>query len=194
MKKINTKDNKRLEDKPKKKALGVVAIRHAQVLANVRKNVLSGGRVNKKKAMMDAGYSKNYAECGNINTTKGWNSLLEKNLPDDMITEAHKELIFQNKIAYMLFNPDITYEDIYEIMESAGSIPKKIVHGLQGTHVFFFQSDGSVRAKAIEMAYKVKGRMAAEKIDISDNRYKDMSAQEIVDRKSDLIKKYKKLD
>lgn len=170
-----------------KRTKGVVQIRHKLILDNLKKQVGNGRKVTMTKAMMDAGYSKEYAESGHIKKKKSWNQLLEEHLPDDLLSETHASLMMSKKLDYMLFTAEIEDEDIYILMESVNCTIKKIVHGVQGTHVWYWNPDGKLRKDAIELAYKVKGKMSPEKFEVEQTGLHALSDAEL----AELIKKQK---
>lgn len=173
---------KQTPNKKEKKTLGPVAIRHRKVLQNLTKNVGKGGKNTMVQAMVDEGYSKSYAENGNIKSGKTWKQLTEEFLGDDLLVQKHNSLLNFKKIEYMLFAPDIKDDIIYEIVEDAGGIVKKIVHSIGGTHCYFFKADGRVQKDATELAYKIRGKMSPEKlqVDVKD-KFRQMSQQELAD-------------
>ena len=118
------------------------------------------------KAVIDAGYTPNYAKSGRLLKTKSWQDKAEFYLEDSFLLETHNELVAAKKLDYMLFNPDIKDEDIYELIESVGCVPKKIIHGVAGTHAYYFAPDNVSRNKALELAYKIRGKMSPEVLEI----------------------------
>lgn len=89
------------------------------------------------KAVRDAGYSEAYATSGKITKTKTWAELMEEFLPDDTLAKTHQEALEAKKIVV------------------AGGVALET--GL---------ADHDIRMKALEMAYKLKGLFAADKIQI----------------------------
>jgi len=85
------------------------------------------------EAMRGAGYApataKNPKE---LTTSKGWNELIEKYLPDEEILTVHKKALHATKIHGSLTEPDRTVEDI------------------------------PTQLKAVDLSYKVKGRLSNE--------------------------------
>ena len=191
---MTKQDNK---DKQKKKGLGPVAIRHRKVLENLTKNQgKSGKKVTMVKAMTDAGYSKNYAESGDIvNKVKSWKELTEEYLSDDILARKHGSLLDFKKIEYMMFAPDVPEEAIYEIVQEAGGIVKKIVHSVGAIHCYFFKDDGRVQTDATKLAYQVRGKMSPEKMIIeTKDKYRNMSNQELADKIKALRARFNKTD
>jgi hypothetical protein len=159
-------DGEPIKKKKSNKKYGAVALKHNMVLNNIKKNVGKSGKLNIKKAMEDTGYSPNYSKSGNILKTKSWQDKMEYFLDDSLLLETHNDLVVAKKLDYMLFNPDIKDEDIYELIESVGCVPKKIIHGIAGTHAYYFAPDNVSRNKALELAYKIRGKMSPEVLEI----------------------------
>ena len=168
------------KEKKEKRKLGVVALKHKVVVDTLIKNVGKSGKNTMQKALVKKGYTNNYAKSGNIKKTKSWNQLMEEYLPDSLLAKTHSELLDFKKLDYMLFNADVKDDDIYELMEKVNCIPKKIIHGIQGTHVYFWQPDGRIRKDATDMAYKVKGKMAPEKFEVERTGLQTLSDEELM--------------
>jgi hypothetical protein len=172
---------KQTPKKKEKKGLGPVAIRHRKVLDKLTKKV-GKGKVTMSKVMIEEGYSKSYAESGRIKEKKSWKELTEEYLSDDILARKHGSLLDFKKIEYMMFACDVPEEAIYEIVQEAGGIVKKIVHSVGAVHCYFFKDDGRIQTDATKLAYQVRGKMATEKIqvDIKD-KFRQMSQQELAD-------------
>lgn len=184
---------KQKEDKQKKKGLGPVAIRHRKVLKTLTENI-GNSRKTMVKAMTDAGYSKSYAEAGQIKSGKTWQKLTEELLGDDLLSEVHHSLLRFKKVEYMQFSCDATEDDIYEIISEAGGIVKKIIHSVGAIHCYFFKADGRVQKDAVELAYKIRGKMSPEKVEIEQTGFKAMSDQELADYIKKAKSKFNKTD
>lgn len=176
-----------VEKPKKKKGLGIVALKHSRVINRVGKKDGKGRRKSLYQAMIDDGYSEEYARGGHIKNKKTFQKLLQERLGDDKLSNIHRQLLVSKKLDYMLFTHEIKDADIYELMESVGCTPKKIIHGIQGTHVWFWLPDSKSRKDALEMAYKLRGDFAAEKIAVEGG----LSAMSDADL-ADLIKSQKK--
>ena len=178
----------------KKKKLGVVALKHKMVLDKIKKKVGKGRKVTMTETLVEAGYSESYARSGNIKKKKSWQQLMDIYLPEDLLAKTHNELLGFKKIDYMLFNSEISDEDIFEVLNSVGCTIKKIVHGIQGTHVYYWQPDGRIRKDATDLAYKVRGKMAPEKIEIEQTGLRAMTDQELADHIKKLKSRFNKTD
>lgn len=177
------------QKKDKKKGLTAVSIRRRAVLENILSN-------SKKMSMYDAmiaqGYSHSYARSSTqLTETKDFQKLMEKYLPDNLLATTHGDLMTASKLEYMLFNADIKDEEIYELLASKGIIPKKIIHGIQGTHVWFFSPDNKIRKEATELGYKVKGKMAPEKFEVAGglSAVSDAELAAIIKKQTDKLRK-----
>lgn len=160
-----TEDGEALSIKPKKKKASLVNIKHKRVLDNAFKNLRKSKKPSLYQAMLDAGYSPSYAKsCTQLTETKNWQALTEKYLPDNLLITTHGDLMIASKLDYMLFTPDIKDDEIYDLLISKGLMVKKIVHGVAGTHVWFYSPDNKIRKDATELGYKVKGKMSPEVI------------------------------
>lgn len=96
------------------------------------KAVVNGSTIS--AAMVKAGYSKKSAQRTNkVTRTKGWAELMEKELPDGFLAEKHRELLEKREIAF-------AYVD--------GKREKELID----------QPDTNAVSKALDMAYKLKGR------------------------------------
>lgn len=58
-------------------------------------------------------------------------------------------------------------EAIIEMLASVGCTVRRIEHGEQARHVYFWSADSKARKDALDMAYKLKGRYATEKVDVT---------------------------
>jgi hypothetical protein len=164
---MTKKTQKKEGEKPKKKKLGIVALKHKVVLDKLQEKVRKGEKPVLRTAMVEAGYSQRYANTGEITKKKSWAQLMEQYLPDDLLSQTHSELLVAKKLDYMLFGKEVPDVDIYELMSSVNCVPKKLIHGIQGTHVYFWSPDNKSRKDATELAYKIKGKMVAEKVEIT---------------------------
>jgi hypothetical protein len=114
----------------------------------VRKLIENGG--NLRKAVRESGYSEAYAHSQKITKTKTWADLLEEFLPDEALQQKHKELLNAKKLL------------------KVKGIP---VSGM-------YEEDSDVQSKALDMAYKLKGKYAPEKT-LTISPYDDLSPEEL---------------
>lgn len=145
--------------------------------------------------MIELGYSETQAnQPGQITKTDNFRELLRSKLPDDLLFNTHEGLIKSNRLDHMTFplfseNPKekankgedhgqaLTDNDIRELLKETGCTVRRIVHGEQARHVYFWSPDNRARKDALDMAYKLKGSYAPEKgivVDVGLSEYLDM--------------------
>jgi len=178
----------------KKNKLSIVALKHERVLAHMEENVRKGKKANLYRALRAEGYSDSYSRKGGVGFTKTWEQLLVDRLGDDKLTNVMSELVVAKKLDYMLFNSEVSDEDIYILLESVGCIPKKIIHGMQGTHVYYFAPDHRTRKDAIELAGKWRGKMLPETIKVEQTGLRAMSDADLAHLVIQARKKFLKKD
>jgi hypothetical protein len=111
-------------------------------------------------AMREAGYSDTTAKNPkNLTESPQWMELLDKYLPDKKLADAHKKLLSAKKIEHMVFPLAMEQKDIRSLLKSVGCTPRKIQHGDSAIHVWFWAPDTAAQAKAVELGYKVKGKL-----------------------------------
>jgi len=94
----------------------------------------NGGKIPLGKLMLQAGYAKAYSESPDkLKKTETWKDLMEKYLPDDLLSKKHQELL--NKQEYL-------------------AIGKKGEREVVPTG----EIDPNAVSKGLDMAYKLKGR------------------------------------
>ena len=97
---------------------------------------------NMGEIMVKAGYSENTAKAPTkLTKSKGWNELMEKYIPDDLLAKKHKELL---------------------------TIPKKVRTFIKGDLTNEYEElDSNAVSKGLDMGYKLKGKYVPEKLDIT---------------------------
>jgi|GEM_PF-1107146 len=161
--------------------------RHKKILENLGKGKTLG------EAMKDAGYSQNYADNPQqLRKTKSWETLIETVLSDDKLIQVHSELLNSSTIDHLTFpvfieskskkkkvkGEQLTDEEITELLKSVNCVVKKIVHGEQARHVYFWSADNMARDKALDKAYKLKGKYEPEEYNL---KFKGFSKEQLVD-------------
>jgi hypothetical protein len=125
---------------PKKteKRGGKNLIRQKKLASNLSANIRS-----RKQAMIKSGYSKSYAASAHIKNTKSWQELMNKYLPDDEVLAEHRAGLHATKPigALVLIKKDGEKETVYKDNEGMIEV-----------------DDTTTRLKAVEMAYKLKGK------------------------------------
>ncbi len=99
---------------------------------------------------------------------------IELALNDEMLKEKHLELMNAMSLDHMTFpvgpkknetedDTILSDEEIKEMLSTVGCTVRRIVHGEQARHVYFWTPDNTSRDKALDKAYKIRGKYAAEK-------------------------------
>ena len=110
-----------------------------------------------QELLESANYKPSYAKSGLIKTTKGWQELMEKHLPNRLLAKEHKDLLAQKKIDYFVFPKRMDDEEIYGHVEAAGLTLIVTRESDKGKMAFYSIPDAQAKQKALDMAYKLKG-------------------------------------
>ena len=111
-------------------------------------------------AMREAGYSVNTAKNPrNLTASDAWAELIEKALPDKQLLTAHKKLFKSVVIEHMVFPLNMDDDEIKALLRTVGCTVKKFKHGETATHVWFWSPDRGAQAKALKLAYELKGKL-----------------------------------
>jgi hypothetical protein len=161
----------KLKGKP---ALSRTALAYRKVLENTGKGMSMG------KAMLEAGFSPGYAKNPqDLKKTKTWKQLMKEFLPDSEVAATHARLMRAHKVESMIFPRDMEDEEIIELLGEVRCVVRKIKEIMGMKHVWYWAADNKSQKDAVDMAYKLKGKYAAEKLDIS-RPLKDMSDEELM--------------
>ena len=129
------------------------------------------------RAMREVGYSKEYSRQPQALTTgKKWRETLEKYLPDDDLAKKHNQLLSAGKILQFVFRLDATDEEIKAILEASGSRFLYIKNHTTGRTAYFTAPDSDAQLKALDLAYKVKGKMVSKTDDNGGNGSQEIQA------------------
>lgn len=164
---------------------------------------LAKKKVRKKpsgtQVAIEAGYSENYAKTGRFKKTEIWDELMEIHLPNSKLARVHGELLGSAEIQHYIFpklkkKKALSRDEIKAIVESVpGCRLIYIKPDVYTGQIAFFQSpDSKSRREALDMAYKMKGNYAAEKIELTRRKYQDLSNAELAALEKKLIDKIKK--
>lgn len=178
------------------------SLRQKQTVLNMVEN---GGNVS--KAMRDAGFSDAYSKNPQkVTASKAFKELAEEYLPDTDLLHIHKRILAAHKLDHMIFplgpkSPDeteeevedesdqnvfeaertnLTDDDISVMLKDVGCLVRKIVHVQQARHVYFWSPDNKARTNALELAYKIRGKIKPDtnnllmpvQINVSEDREK----------------------
>lgn len=109
----------------------MATIKQKLALANMVEN---GG--NMGKAMIEAGYSPNTSKSPTkLTNSKGWEALMKKHLPDSSLAALHRKLLNKKEV----------------LIVSDG--------GREGSHLEWTGQPHTDSLKALEVAYKIKGKI-----------------------------------
>lgn len=161
------------------------SLKQKRALANLVEN---GGNVS--KAMVDAGYSPTTAKTPQkLTESEAWKGMMADYLPDTDIAKVHQQLLGSRRLDHMTFplglsgdegedpendtdspledlglkeRTDLTDKEIKQLLLEVNCIVRRIVHGEQARHVYFWSPDNKARQAALDMAYKLKARYPKE--------------------------------
>lgn len=150
---------------------------------------LVGNGGNVTAAMREAGYAEATVNTpGKLTKSKTWKELMGEFLPDQDLAQVHRGLLNSHRIDHMVFplgpadeeeadilaeegiegsaqeRTTLTDAEITELLATVNCTVRKIVHGRTARHVYFWSPDAKAKTSALDMAYKLKGKYAAEKI------------------------------
>jgi len=93
---------------------------------------------------------------------------IQEALPDEVLGHKHRELLESVTLDHMTFplessNDPLTDDEIREYLKEVNCKVRRIVHGEQARHVYFWANDNRAVKDALDMAYKLKGKYAPDK-------------------------------
>lgn len=132
------------------------------------KALVENGSKSMAQAMREAGYSEATIKApSKVTRSKGWQELMDEYFPQDYVAEKHKELF--------------EAEDVTFFRKGNGKIQREL------------KPDYRARKAAIDMAHKLRGNYAPEKVELSKRKFQDMSDKELAENiaamKKQLLKK-----
>lgn len=162
------------------------SVRHLVVFKEISGNISKEGKPKSiKQAMKDAGYSDSYAESStHMVRTKGFKALLDKYIPEELVTKTHLELMKSKTIAKFDFPIRFTDEQILEVMNEFGFQLVQIITNNTGIPEFrsrkayYIAPNDKARKEAIDMAYKLRGSYEPEK---HSHKFDGLSKEELVE-------------
>lgn len=138
----------------------MATIKQQKAFTILSENIRNPKPIPLGQIMLKAGYSIEVSKKPALVTkSKGFQELLEENMPDDLLQQVHLEILKTKKIEHMVFPLSITDEDITELINSVGGTVRKFQHSETATHVWFWAADGKIRLDAVKLAYQVKGKL-----------------------------------
>lgn len=127
--------------------------------------------ISKSEAMRRAGYAENTIKNPkDLTESPAWKELLEQHLSDKKLVNKHKELLEATKLESATFPNFVPKDMIREILLEAGCKPRNYeMNPKTGiTHVWYWAPDRKAQASALDLAYKLKGRLT-QKVEHSGN-------------------------
>lgn len=145
------------------------------------------------KRMREAGYSVSYSRSPHQRKkTKNFRELLEQVFPDHEVLLSHSALKDSRRLDHMVFPTNLDDKDIAELLQGVNCFLRKVVHGEQAKHAYFWAPDNKARKEALDMLYKLKGLYAPEKIEDVTDPYRKMPTDELVKRRKEALDFFKK--
>lgn len=159
------------------------------------------------RLMREVGYSKSYSRTPyKLKGTETWQELMGIFLSDSKIAKVHSELLKSSSIQHYIFpkikekgrqlkNGKMKYAthflDNKIIKEIVESVPGcKLIYvkkdDYAGSIAFFQAPDNRSRKDALDMAYKLGGKYAPDKVEIIKRKYQGMSNAELAARIKDI--------
>lgn len=139
---------------PEKKKTKKPLERHKLVLKRISENIRKG--MTMEQAMLKENYSPSYAKSStHLKETKSWETLLKEQLPDDLLTKKHKQLLEKEQI--FAKNNNKTGE--IDIIRTGEIDPNAV-------------------SKGLDMAYKLKNKYAPEEYNL---KFKGFSKSQLID-------------
>lgn len=114
------------------------------------------------EAMRRAGYSESSAKNPkNLTGTAAWQEMMDTFLPDIELVAKHGDLLQAKQVETTTFPSYVTHERIREILLDAGCEPRNYeTNPKTGViTVWYFAPNYRAQATALELAYKLKGKM-----------------------------------
>lgn len=119
-------------------------------------------------AMRIAGYSKHTAvKPSNLTKTKSWEYLMKTYLPDDLLAARHRKLLVARRLEQQVFPNSVDEKELYKMFNELGCPIKKLVIGDTVTTVWYYVDNEKTQKEALDLAYKLKGKYAPDKQDIT---------------------------
>lgn len=128
-----------------------------EYLSNGNKGSQAAQKVFKFKTIESAG-----VKAHRLLKTDKIKSEIEKYLPDTLLHEKHKNLLYQKQLSYFTFPKTMEDEEIMSHVESAGLSVVNIRYSDKGKLAFYAHDDAQSISKALDMAYKLKNKYPKE--------------------------------
>lgn len=145
------------------------------------------------KAMIESGYSPKTAKNPQqLTRSRGWMELMERCFPDQDIAKTHQQLLHHSIPTVLKLPLGTPEEGIREMFEKLPGFKIIGIHdSSKNTLVDYIAPDPGTRSRALEMAYKLKGRFI-EKIQMEKTDYDDMTAEDLLARRKQIERELKR--
>lgn len=182
------------EASDRKRSPGKTDDRMDRVVKDVVVQLSTANAPQMTESMRKVGYHESY-HPNELREKKTWSELMDESLSDMKLMEWHNRLGGSMNIDRMTFDADIDTKEIQEMIKESGGVMRKVVHNQENDTkiVYFFYPNAKAMEKALDMAYKLKGKYAPEEYkDVS--KYKDLSTSELLEKRKKMTDFYKKRD
>lgn len=164
-----------------------VKVRAKLLVKNISNSVKKNIRTSRTAEAKKAGYSDSYAKSSLIGRTKTWNELMAINISDETLAKVHGELLASAIIQHYIFPKSnktgkLTDDEIKAIVEGVGGCRLVYIKDdpYLGKVAYYQAPDNRSRKDALDMAYKLKGNYAPDRIEMSKRKYQDLSSAELM--------------
>ncbi len=156
--------------------------------AETMKKLLENNGKSLSKAMLDAKYSPSYAKNPQLfKKTRKWKEIMADKLSEEMVSDVHAELLKATKLEQGIFPLKMEDELIRVLVSEVGCTVMKIVEIMGKKYVWYRAPDNQAKKAALDMAYKLQGKYAAEKFE-EINPLAKLSNAELAEKRKILLK------
>lgn len=141
--------------------------------------ILGGERLN--KVLKGENYSKSVVESPrSITKTPTFQELLDEYIPSKLTLEHHRKLYNEHRNIKQLRIDTVDEEQINRACEGLGNVQALINKEEGYTILLINEIDIEAQAKAIDMAYKLRGAYSPTKVEVK-RTYEDLTDKEILE-------------
>lgn len=165
--------------------------RQAKAVIAVIKNEQSDNPLPMGQVLKSVGYGTGLQEQPHrVIESEGFQKLLAEKIPEDLVADTHIQLLKSTRLDHMIFplgpkgeddenfsggtpnrgenkeevaeRTTLTDQEIIAMLAEVNCKVRRIVHGETARHVYFWAADNMARDKAVDKAYKLRGRYQAD--------------------------------
>lgn len=145
--------------KKKKTNESAVRLKHILLLKKILGVRGTGKKLEIGRLMKELGYTKAYAKNPKqLLNTKDWKGLMEEHLSDDDLAKKHQQLLNKITIDHYIYPASESDKEIKKTFEKFGLSLIRIRKQKQWKRAYFSIMDGQAASRALDMAYKLKGK------------------------------------